>query len=59
LLATTGGATACFGLSMSIAPPPNAAITATSAKICTGRLIVVFTERLSARAQRRFTAQDA
>jgi hypothetical protein len=52
---TTTGAGVGFGLSISMDAPPTAAMTATSAKILTGRLMVRSTVFLSAVAERRFT----
>lgn len=53
--AATGGDDECFGFIMSIARPPTAATTATSAKIRMGRPTVRFTTYLSALPESRFT----
>jgi len=58
-LDTTGGAAGCFGLSASMPPPPTMAMSATRAKIRTGRLIVRSTIPLSALEVCPFTAQLA
>ena len=56
---TTTGAGLLFGFSISIAAPPITAMSATSAKIRMGRLIVRSTVYLSATAARRFTTRSS